>query len=251
MITDPSFYAAAIPAVTLYGLSKGGFSGVAILSMPLLSLVISPVAAAAIILPVLMVQDVVTVWSYRKTWDGRTLAYLAPGALAGIATGYAFASVVAEPAVRVIVGLIAVIFCLDRWLRPGAATAAPRPHNGVSATLLGWISGYTSFVIHVGGPPFNMYAMPRGLNRDVFVGTAAMFFAAINLVKVAPFFALGQMTPENLGTAAALFPVAILSNMAGIWLVRRVPAAAFYSIIYALTFVVGAVLLIGGIRALL
>ncbi|WP_204269731.1 hypothetical protein, partial [Klebsiella michiganensis] len=85
-------------------------------------------------------------------------------------------------------------------------------HNGFSATLLGWISGYTSFVIHVGGPPFNMYAMPRGLARDVFVGTAAMFFAAINLVKVAPFFALGQLTPENLGTAAALFPVAILSN---------------------------------------
>ena len=250
MITDPTFYAAAIPAVTLYGPSKGGFSGVAILSMPLLSLVIAPTAAAAIVLPVLMVQDVVTVWSYRRTWDGKVLAYLAPGALAGIATGYAFASVVSEPIVRIIVGLIAVIFCLERWLRPAGEAPAARPNNALSATVLGWISGYTSFVIHVGGPPFNMYAMPRGLGRDVFVGTAALFFAALNLIKVAPFIALGQMTGANLATAAALFPVAILSNMAGIWLVRRMPTEAFYALIYVLTFLVGALLLVGGIRAL-
>jgi uncharacterized protein len=251
MILEPSFYAAAIPAVILYGLSKGGFSGVAILSMPLLSLVISPVQAAAIMLPVLMIQDVVTVWSYRRTWDGTTLAYLAPGALAGIVAGYAFASVVSEPAVRIIVGLIAVLFCLDRWLRPKADVETPRPHNALSGTVLGWISGYTSFVIHVGGPPFNMYAMPRGLKRDVFVGTAAMFFAAINLIKVAPFIALGQMTLANLATATALFPVAIVSNMAGIWLVRRVPTATFYRLIYALTFVVGVVLLAGGVAKLI
>lgn len=251
MITDPFFYVVAVPAVILYGLSKGGFGGVAILSMPLLSLAISPIEAAAIMLPVLMVQDVVTVWSYRRTWDGATLAHLVPGALAGILTGYLFASYVSEPAVRLIVGVIAVAFCLDRWLRPPPAPGEHRPQNWAAGSLFGALSGYTSFVLHVGGPPFNMYAMPRGLPRDVFVGTAAVFFAGVNLVKVTPFLALGALSPGNLATAAVLFPLAIVANMGGIWLVRRVPAAAFYRIVYGLTFVVGCVLLAGGIRSFL
>ncbi len=251
MITDPFFYVVAVPAVILYGLSKGGFGGVAILSMPLLSLAISPIHAAAIMLPVLMVQDVVTVWSYRKTWDWPTLKHLAPGALVGILAGYVFASYVSEPAVRLIVGIIAVAFCLDRWLRPPPAGGEQRPQDWTAASALGALSGYTSFVIHVGGPPFNMYAMPRGLPRDVFVGTAAVFFAAVNLVKVTPFLALGALTPGNLATAAVLFPLAIVANMGGIWLVRRVPAHLFYRIIYVLTFLVGCVLLVGGVRAFL
>lgn len=251
MITDPVFYLAAVPAVILYGLSKGGFSGVAILSTPLLALVVSPLQAAAIMLPVLMVQDVVTVWSYRRTWDGRTLLHLAPGALAGILAGYLFASFVSDAAVRILVGVIAIAFCLDRWLRPSARQAAVRPHDWVSGTVLGALSGYTSFVIHVGGPPFNMYAMPRGLSRDHFVGSAALFFAALNLIKVPPFLALGVLTPAVLATAAMLFPLAVAANLAGIWLVRRVPPELFYRLIYALTFLVGCVLLAGGIRALL
>lgn len=250
MITDPLFYAAALPAVALYGLSKGGFAGVGILSTPLLALVIPPVQAAAIMLPVLMVQDVVTVSSYRKTWDARTLVHLAPGALAGILAGWALASLVTDAAVRIICGVIAIGFCLDVWLRPRAENAAPRPQDWRSGSLLGALSGYTSFVIHVGGPPFNMYALSRGLSRDVFVGTSAMFFAAVNVVKVVPFFTLGQFSAENLTTAAALFPVAILSNFAGIWLVRRVPAALFFKLIVALTFLVGVVLLWSGVRGL-
>lgn len=249
MIVDPLFYAAAVPAVTLYGLSKGGFQGIGILSMPLLSLVIAPVQAAALILPVLMVQDVVTVWSYRRTWHGPTLLHLVPGALVGILAGFLFASVVSDAAIRLIVGTIAVGFCLDRWLRARAELIQPKPQNWLSGTVFGALSGYTSFVIHIGGPPFNVYAMPRGLSRDVFVGTSAIFFAGVNWVKVPPFLALGQMTLENLSTSAALFPVAIASNAAGIWLVRRVSPAAFYQIIYGLTFLVGSFLLVTGIRA--
>ena len=250
MITDPFFYVVAVPAVFLYGLSKGGFGGIAILSMPLLSLAISPLQAAAIMLPVLMVQDVVTVWSYRRTWDAATLIHLAPGTLAGILAGYVFAAQVSEPAVRIIVGLIAVAFCLDRWLRPALGEGERRPQNWLSGTLLGGLSGYTSFVIHVGGPPFNMYALPRGLSRDAFVGSAGIFFAVVNLVKVPPFIALGQLTLGSLATAALLFPLAVLSNIVGIWLVRRVPAVLFYRVIYVLTFIVGCVLLAGSIRAL-
>ena len=49
MITDPYFYALAVPAVILVGLAKGGFVGAFVmLGVPLLSLMISPVQAAGI-----------------------------------------------------------------------------------------------------------------------------------------------------------------------------------------------------------
>ena len=78
MITDPLFYPAAVPAVILLGLAKGGFSGLGLLSLPLMALVVSPVQAAAIMLPILIVQDVVTVWAYRHTWDRRNVVILLP-----------------------------------------------------------------------------------------------------------------------------------------------------------------------------
>src|SRR5688572_21172971 len=84
MITDPFFYAAAVPAVILMGLAKGGFSGLGLLALPLMALVVSPVQSAAIMLPILIVQDVVTVWAYRRTWDRRNVLILVPSATFGI-----------------------------------------------------------------------------------------------------------------------------------------------------------------------
>lgn len=238
MIDDPAFYAVAIPAVTLYGLSKGGFAGVSLMSMPLLSLVVPPVKAAAIILPVLMVQDAVTVWSYRTSFDVRTLLVTAPGGVLGIALGYVTASRVPDDAIRLLIGVSSVLFCLDAWLRPKLA-AATSQHDLPKASLLGALSGYASFVIHSGGVPFNMYALPLNLEKRVFVGTGALFLGACNLLKLPPYLALGQITGENLALSAMLFPVAVAANLAGVHLVNRVSATSFYRLIYLLTFLVG------------
>ena len=96
MVTDPLFYAVAVPAVTLLGLAKGGFSGLGLLSLPLMSLVVSPVQAAAIILPILLVQDVVSVWAYRRAWDKRNVMILLPSAIIGTGTGYLLAAPVSD-----------------------------------------------------------------------------------------------------------------------------------------------------------
>ena len=68
LITDPLFYAAAIPAVLLFGISKGGFGGgLGTAAVPLMALVISPVQAAAILLPILCLMDLVALWKFRGT----------------------------------------------------------------------------------------------------------------------------------------------------------------------------------------
>ena len=253
MIVEPSFYAAAIPAVILLGLSKGGFAGLGVLSMPMLSMTIPPVQAAAVTLPILMVQDVVSVWAYRRTWDRTNLKILLPGAILGILAAYLFAARVPDAAVARALGTISVVFALRRFL--GGRVATPPPDDFRPNRPQGWfwgaVAGFTSMIAHAGGPPFQIYVMPQQLPRDIFVGTGVMFFAAVNLIKVAPYFALGQFSRDNLLTSLVLFPLAIASTWAGVWLVRRVAGERFYDIIYVLLLLLGAKLMWDGFTWLL
>ncbi|WP_421936382.1 sulfite exporter TauE/SafE family protein [Phenylobacterium sp.] len=244
MILDPVFYALAIPAVVLMGLAKGGFSGVGAVAMPLLALAISPVQAAAILLPILIVQDVVGVWAFRKTWDRRTLLVMLPGAALGILAGYLLAAQVSSVTILAVLGAISILFAAYRlWLSRAAATTAPRNLPPAADTALGFglgaASGFTSQIAHAGQPPFQMWVLPKSLPPASLVGTTAIYFATINWIKVPAYWALGQFTAQNLTTAAALLPVAIASTFAGVWLVRRIDPGRFYTLIYVLMILVG------------
>ncbi|WP_332803010.1 sulfite exporter TauE/SafE family protein [Sphingomonas sp. RT2P30] len=228
----------------MLGLAKGGFAGMGALSLPLIALTISPVRAAAILLPVLIVQDVVGVWAFRRSWDGYVLGWMLPGAVLGIALGYFFAASVSSDAVLGAVGAVSILFGLYRlWgeRRGGVPQVSRSP--GWVGSLFGIASGFTSQIAHAGQPPFQLWVLPRRLPRDVLVGTTAIFFAAVNWIKVPAYIALGQFTRANLTISALLIPVAIASTLAGVWLVRRVPAERFYTAIYVLMVAVGSKLL--------
>jgi uncharacterized protein len=251
MITDPLFYLVATPAVLLMGLSKGGFAGLGLMSLPLMALVISPVQAAAIMLPILIAQDVVTVWAYRHAWDGRNLAILLPGAVLGIGLGYLLAAKVSDAAVALAVGVISIAFAVRRLVVERHGAPEPTKPGVAAGWFWGTICGFTSMIAHAGGPPFQVYIMPQRLARDVFVGTGAVLFAAINWIKLPPYVALGQFTRENLLTSAALFPLAVLATWLGVLLVRRVSGERFYTAIYILLILVGLKLVWQGARGVL
>ena len=233
-----NFYLAAIPAVILLGLSKGGFSGVSLLSLPLMALVMSPIRAAGIMLPILIVQDAVTVWAYRRSWDAFNLWVLLPGAVAGIVLGYFFAAHVSDSLISLLVGLIAAGFAIRRLFADRHGTAQGTRYSRPIGFVCGIAAGFTSLIANAGAPPFQIYVLPQKLKPAVLVGTSAIFFAVCNWLKVAPFFALGQFTTSNLALSATLMPLAIAANMAGIHLVRRLSIERFYKIIYILLAVV-------------
>ena len=234
------------------GLAKGGFSGLGLLSIPLLCLVMPPVQAAAIMLPILLVQDAVSVWAYRKSFDRQNLLLLLPGCVLGIGLGWLFAARLSDAVVLLAVGVIATGFVIINWRRKAVLAAAGqlRP-SALLGLLWGSVAGITSFVAHAGGPPFQVYVLPQRLPPQIYAGTSTMFFAATNVVKLIPYAALGQLSPTNLSLAGALFPLAIGATFIGVWLVRRVDAQRFYTIIYALTFAVGLKLLWDGAIKLL
>ncbi len=251
MITDPVFYALAVPAVITMGLAKGGFAGVGQLAMPMLALAISPVQAAAILLPILIVQDVVGVWAFRRSWDRSVLIVLLPGALIGIGLGWLLAAKVSPTVVLGVLGAISIVFAIFRlWVSRPAAVAKlkhqktlPPLADRALGVALGVASGFTSQVAHAGQPPFQMWVLPKALPTATLIGTTAIYFAVVNWMKVPAYLLLGQFTRANMMTAAALLPVAIASTFAGVWMVKRVSAERFYTLIYILMILVGAQLL--------
>lgn len=250
IITDPWFYAVAIPAVMIVGFAKGGFgAGLSLLGVPLMSLIISPVHAAGIMLPILCAMDVVAVLSYRGKLHWPSLAIMMPGAMIGIALGWATAAWVEESHVRLIVGVVTFLFVLDYWTGSAARPAAPQ--NVPKGVFWGLVSGFTSFVSHAGGPPAQMYLLPQKLDRVVLAGTIVIMFATMNAVKLVPYFFLGQFDRQNLMTSAVLLPLAPIATYVGVWLVRRVSQQQFYRITYGAVFVVSLKLIWDGLRGLL
>ncbi|MEZ5871044.1 MAG: sulfite exporter TauE/SafE family protein [Nitratireductor sp.] len=250
MEIEPSFYLLAIPAVLITGLSKGGLGGgISMLGTPLMALAVSPVKAAAIMLPVLIFMDMIGLISYRGNVKWSIFRQMLPGAIAGIALGWATAAFVNDDMIRILVGAIAILFALNQifadWKKYGA-----RSENPVTASFWGIVTGYTSFVSHAGGPPFQAYAVPLKLEKVQFAGTGIVLFSVINAVKVAPYLALGQFSTENLHLSLTLLPVALVGVLAGVWLVRRVSQEVFYQITYLAMIVVGARLVYSGIIAL-
>jgi uncharacterized membrane protein YfcA len=216
----------------------------------MLSLVASPVRAAAIVLPILLVQDWLSVWAFRRDFSSRNLVILIPSSMIGVGVGWLLAARVSDDAVRLAIGEISIAFVLYMLIRDRLGRAPVEKPGVPSGILWGSLSGFTSFVSHSGAPPFQVYVMPQYLKPPVFAGTATMFFAAVNLLKVPPYFLLGQFNRDNLFVSAGLIPVAILSTFAGVWLTRRVSADRFYAVILALTFLIGVKLTYDAVQAL-
>ncbi len=231
------------------GIGKGGFSGVGTLSAPILALTLPPLQAAAILLPILIIQDVISVWVYRRDWSARILKVTLPGAMLGIALGWALAAHVSDAAVRLTIGLIGTGFVLNAWFgRHLVQATRPGTAGGV---FWGAVSGFVSMLSHAGGPPFSVHVLPQKLDKLTLVGTTTIFFAAVNAAKLVPYGALGQFSAENLTASATLLPLAVASNFLGIWLVRRTPTELFYKIAYVLVLLISLELIRSGIVGVL
>ncbi|MCJ8143450.1 sulfite exporter TauE/SafE family protein [Ancylobacter sp. A5.8] len=245
---DPqlAFALAAVPAALAVGMSKGGVPMIGLLAVPILSLAMPPIAAAGLLLPVYVISDMFGVWAYRREFSVRNLAILTPAAALGIGLGWASASVVTDAEVMLAVGLIGLAFCLHRWL--GRANLEAKPANVPRGMFWGTVCGFTSFMTHAGGPPYQIYMVPQRLPKMVFAGTSTLLFAAINAMKILPYWALGQLNPTNLAITAWLAPVAVAATFLGVWLNRRIPEQLFFRLVMGALFVLSLKLVYDGVR---
>ena len=246
LITDPLFYAIAIPVVLLTGISKTGIPGLfGGMAVPLLALVMPPQQAAALMLPVLCCIDLFGLRAFWGVYDRRNMPILLTGLAIGIVAGTLVFTLAPRDFMRLLIGAIAVAFALNNILgwarnRPPATASWPR---GVFWSSL---SGLTSFVAHAGAAPIMAYLLPQRLDRKIYVGTTVWFFFASNYAKILPYAYLGQLDVTNLATALVLLPFVPLGVKLGVVVQGKLDEQVFYRISYWALLGIGLKLLYDG-----
>lgn len=233
-------------AALLVGLSKGGLSMAGALSTPLLATVMSPVKAAALLLPIFVVSDWFGLYAYRHEFDRRNLMILIPAGIAGVGIGWLSSAMVSDRMVGLLIGVIGIAFCLNAW-RLRHRPPPPKPADVPRGMFWGAIAGFTSFVSHSGSAPYQVYVLPQQLSKTVFAGTTTITFAAINLVKLLPYWQLGQLDLANLRMSALLMPIAVAGTFAGVWLVRTIPPRTFFLLVHMALFALSIKLVVAAI----
>lgn len=226
---DATFFLAALAAL-LVGLSKGGLPSIGMLGVPLLSLLMSPVQAAALLLPIFVISDVAGVYLYRRDFSAVNLRLLIPAGIVGVVVGWLTASMVSDRAITFLIGAMGLAFCVNQWLRRQAIAVA-QPAHPLKGWFWGLVAGFTSFISHSGGPPFQVYMLPQKLPKAEFAGTATIVFAVINAAKIWPYQNLRPYSAETLWCATGLIPFALVGAVAGAYLTRRIAEVWFYRIV--------------------
>lgn len=247
-VIDIWFYLAAVPALFVVGISKGGFGGgLGAIAVPAMTLAVSPTLALGILLPVLCVMDLFGTWAYRGKWDKKLASVLFVGGVIGTILGALLLRQLSADHIKVLVGVVAIFFSLKYFLeRKKKSTSVSKPATG-HGIFWGAVSGFTSFTANAGGPAANAWLLPLQLDKTVYQATTVVFFILINYLKIVPFAMLGLFSTTTLATSAVCLPVALLGLYAGIKLHDRVPVDLFYRVCFVFLLLTGFKLLFDGL----
>ena len=242
---DPTFLTYASFGVFVFGLSKGGVPGpIAMLAVPVMSFAMSPLQAAGILLPLLIIMDFSAIYLYWKKWISSILKIIIPASIVGILFGTFTFQYTNENQIRVMVGVISIIFVLVSFIQKSDFLLRPTKLKGYFWSS---VAGYTSFLIHAGNPPMNFYTLPLKLDKISFIGTMTFAFLVINFVKLIAYYYVGLLAPSNLLVSVILLPLAFVSVLIGFFLQKKIPERLFFNIVYVLLFLSGCKLIYDGL----
>ena len=246
VISDPFFYMVSVPAVLLLGVSKSGFgAGFGSLAVPMMALAVPVPQAAAILMPVLLLMDLLGMAAFRKDFDRDLLKFLLPFGVLGIVIGALLFRSIQPHTLAGVVGAFTLLFLAQRLVFPPRPDSAPPPRW--LGALLTTTSGFTSFIAHAGGPPITAYVIPLRLSPVRFTATMAFFFFVVNLAKWIPYGFLGLLDWRNMATSLMLLPLAPIGVWTGVRMARRISPVLFYRFLYLGMFLTGVKLLWDGI----
>jgi uncharacterized protein len=244
-----TYWILAALATFFVGASKGGLPLIGLLSVPTLAQAVSPVVAAGLLLPIYLISDVYGLWIYRREYDLRNIKIIVPAATIGVGVGWALARHTNDDMVKIMVGVIGIAYCVDAILK-AKRNLPPRPADVPRGVFWGTIAGFTSFVSHSGGPPFQMYVLPQRLDKMVFAGTTTIIFAIINLLKLPPYWLLGQVNTESLREGLLLAPISLLGAYVGYKLTSVIPQKLFFRIVEIALLILAVKLIYDGVSGL-
>lgn len=224
--------------VMLTGISKSAFAGaLGVFSVPLLMLKLPATEAIALMLPILIIGDMLSVRSFWGKWDKRLLLPLIPGAIVGVLIAYLIIDFINAEYLQLIVAAICILFALRNLFF--VKTKMAFLNNRIGGLFMSMFSGMTSSLVHAGGPPIIIYFSAIGLTPAKFVGTAAVFFAMLNVFKLVGALSFGVLSGATALTALMFFPLAFIGNWLGVKINSSLDKVLFLRIMNYLLLVLG------------
>lgn len=229
--TDLQFWLLASLAAVFVGLSKGGVPVIALLSVPVLSLVVNPLTAVGLMLPVYIVSDVFALLAYRRDYHPAVLKIGIVGMTIGIGIGWATAHVLIEWVITFLMGVIGGSFAVRLMAQNAKAPAKAKPVEVPKGLFWSTIAGFTSFISHNGGPPWQIFTLPLKMPKVQFIGTSVIAFSYCNAAKLVPYVALGTLNVHSFKTSLFLMIPASLAVFIGVRIIKIIPEELFSKIL--------------------
>lgn len=269
----------ACAAVFLIGLTKSGFgSGVGLMIVPMMAIALGHVpgrgseAALGLLLPLLIVGDLLAVGQYAHLFlpqpaaavgaepahvQARTpVLKLLPGTLVGIVLGGLLLWTLHRRAnlvgalIRIEIGIESIMLVSLHWWRIWRGSRRHLLHEPLRSAATGAFAAVSSTLAHAAGPIIAMYLLPLGLDRQLYVGTSAVYFFILNTAKLPAYWASGQFAHAELPFTVRFLPLVLAGAIFGRWLNKRLSDKLFINIVYAITFGLGWYILVDGILRL-
>ena len=237
-------------AAVFVGVSKTALPGINTISIAIVAALMPAKASTGLMLLLLIVGDVFALANYARHANLPALVRLIPAVLVGLAGGALFLALMDDAVVRRIIGVILlVLMALTLWTRRrDAATSAP-PAGSTRAMLArggyGALGGFTTMVANAGGPVMSMYFLASRFPMKEFLGTAAWFFAVINITKVPISVGIGILTVDTALLALLLVPGVVLGAVIGRVMIHHISQQVFEWAVVGCT-IAGALYLVFG-----
>jgi uncharacterized membrane protein YfcA len=225
------FFILAAISVVILGISKSGFgAGLGVLAPPLMASQSSLAEALAILLPLLIAIDLFGLRRFWSNADRRILKLILWPAAIGMLMGYLFFSLITPQALSLSIGIFTLLFLIQGLVmsRIDLKEAKPYPWLG---RLMGGLSGFTSFVAHIGGPPITIYMLREKVSPIVYTSTLGIFFTIMNLGKLVPYAHLNLLNLNQLATSILLLPLVPIGVYIGFYLAKRISAKWYFIIV--------------------
>jgi 3-oxoacyl-[acyl-carrier protein] reductase len=256
------WWSIVILAIFLIGLTKSGFgSGAGLMIVPMTAFAMANIpgygadAALALLLPLLIVGDLLAIWQYRKVLSMRIVRRLLPGTALGVVLGSLilgwFVSQqrqVTEALINISIGFESVTLVLLQFYRIWRARGELPPYvpRIWRSFTVGAVAGVSSTLAHAAGPIIALHLLPQKLERGMFVGTGALYFAILNASKLPAYYQVGLFQKISPTFALFFMPLVIAGALFGYWVNRRISDRIFSNTLYAITFLLGWYILLKG-----
>ncbi|RKF12771.1 sulfite exporter TauE/SafE family protein [Alginatibacterium sediminis] len=207
-------------AAMLSGISKFSVGGMGALILPLLLLAFPGQQALAILIPMFLVADLLTMVCYRKNINWKVLLRLLALMAVGCVLGAVLMNSINTHQFARIIGLtILGMLLLSIYLEYNQTQIRT---SSLAQSSSGIFAGFISMTANSAGPIMSLYLLEEKLGKPSYVSTRAWLAGMVNIIKIPLLVSIGALNTQTALLSLSALPSLLLGAWLGYKLLKRI-----------------------------